>query len=562
MEASAFSEISIIIAIATIVAIIMRLLRQPLIIGHILTGIIVGPAVLDIIHGGETIGAFASIGIALLLFIIGIGLNPRVVREVGKVAFLAGSIQVAATTSIGYVVMKLLGYTNTPAALVALATAFSSTIIVLKLISDKKEQTRLYAKISIGMLLVQDIIATLALLVLATSSDGVQGADLAMLLVRGVLIFAALWLTSTYVLPRIQKLLTSNQELLFLFALGWGFGIATLFEATGFSIEVGALFAGIGLASQTYAQEISARLRPLRDFFIVVFFIVLGTELIVTDLLSILWPSLLLSAMVLITNPLVIFSTLGIMGYTRNTSFKTAIGMAQISEFSLVFAILANREGLLPDELLSILTLVALITIAVSTYMILYADGMFRFMQNHFALFEHRKVNYDQQQADHYPIVMFGYKKGGAEFIKTFKNMRKKFAVIDYDPDVIDHLEHSGVHYMYGDANDIELLDEVGIEQAKLVISTITDHATNKFLVTHVHSINPKAVIICHSDSAAEAQELYDHGATYVMMAHAIGSERISSFIKRNGFNKTEFKRYREIHQQRLATKMAEATLE
>lgn len=559
-QLTVFNEIALIIAIGTGIAFVMQLLRQPLIIGYIITGILVGPSALDLIKSEETITVFANLGIALLLFIIGLGLNPRVIKEVGKAAVLAGMIQIAITTVLGYGVSLLLGFSSLEAIIIGVALAFSSTIIILKLISDKKEQTRLYAKICVGVLLVQDIVATIALLVLSSSDaeTGLSGADFALLAIKASLAILIMFVVSVEILPRFTKLISRSQEFLFLFALGWGLGLASAFELVGFSLEVGALLAGVGLATQTYAQEISSRLKPIRDFFVVVFFIFLGTELILDDLLSVMIPAIILSAVVIIFNPIIIMSTLGMIGYTRKVSFKVGIGMAQISEFSLVFAIIAERQGRISASTLSILTMVGLITIAVSTYMITYADSIFKYLETHFRMFELRKVKTNQSEAAAYPIIMFGYKKGGNEYVSTFKSMKKKFVVIDYDPDVIDQLERNKYHYIYGDATDIEMLDEVGAESAKLIVSTITEHETNLFLVKHLHQINPKAVVICHSDTPKESLELYENGASYVIMSHTIGSEKIGNFIRRNGIKKSEFAKFREKHVSNLVSQVVE----
>ena len=555
-----FNEIALIIAVGTAVAFAMHILRQPLIIGHIITGVIVGPSLLDLIQSEETITVFANLGTSLLLFIIGLGLNPKIIKEVGRAAAIAGSVQILVTTLLGYLLALALGFSTTESSFIGIALAFSSTIIILKLISDKKEQNRLYAKLSVGILLIQDIVATVALLVLSSSgsADALSGADIALLGIKVIASVLALWVIAEYILPLLRNQLARSQEFLFLFALGWGLGIAALFEVMGFSLEVGALIAGVGLATQTYSPEVASRLKPLRDFFVVVFFISLGTELVFDDFMAVLVPAVALSAVVIIFNPVIILTTLGMLGYTRKISFKVGIGMAQISEFSLVFAILAQRQGRLDGQTLSIITLVGLITIAISTYMITYADRLFDILTTRFPMFESKKVKFEQQDADSYPIVMFGYKKGGAEFIRSFQSMKKRFVVIDYDPSVIDRLEDRGYNYLYGDATDPEMLDEVGIESAQLVVSTITVFETNKFLTTQIHALNPHAVIICHSDSTEEALELYEHGASYVILSHSIGSERLGNFIKRNGFKKKEFNQYREKHIANLVSQIAD----
>lgn len=549
MDHTLFTELSLIIAIAAFVGMTMKFLKQPLIIGYILTGILVGPAVLNLVHSEDAFATFSTIGIALLLFIIGLGLNPRVVREVGKAALFTGIGQIIFTTILGYGIITLLGFSSVEALFIAIALTFSSTIIVLKLISDKKEQGRLYGKIAVGFLLVQDIVATMALVIVSANSEGsASTGEVLSLLIKGSLIGAGLFVMSAYVLPRLNKFMAESTEFLFLFSIGWGFGVATLFAEAGFSIEVGALFAGVSLAPMVYAQEVGSRLRPLRDFFIVLFFVVLGASLSLDSIIDVLPSALLLSAFVLIGNPFIVIVIMGLLGYTKKTSFKAGLTVAQISEFSLIFILLGNAQGKVTDATVSMVTVIALITIAVSTYMIIYADQLYSYLEKYLKLFEKRKVNSERRMAQKHDVILFGFKRGGSEFIKVFKSMKAKFLVIDYDPEVIDHMDHSNIPYIYGDAMDVELLEEANIEKAKLIISTVNDHITNTFLVTQVSKMNPSAVLICHSDSPRDAKELYSLGATYVMIPHYIGSEKVSSFIKKNGFKKSEFNKFREKH--------------
>ncbi len=550
MHASIFTELSLLIAIAAGVALVMRTIKQPLIIGHVLTGILVGPSVLHLVRTPETIETFSSIGIALLLFIIGLGLNPRVIKEVGRVAGLAGIIQVTAVGLLGWISGLFLGLKGVEAVFVGIALSFSSTIIILKLLNDKREQSRLYSKIAIGILLLQDLLATITLLFVASRGAG-EGFSIGMLVslfLKGAVIIVPLMLIGNHVLPRLHKLIAGSPEFLFLFAIGWGFGSAALFEVVGFSLEIGALAAGIALASLPYTQEISARLRPLRDFFIVVFFISLGTRLNI-DSISAMMPLILVSCfIVIVVKPLVVLAVMGGMGYTKRTSFKTAIALGQVSEFSLIFMILGSQKGLVSDALVSVITITALISIACSTYLIIYADSLFSLVENHLILFESRKVHTEHETRHGYQMILFGYRKGGQEFLRVFKQLAKSFVVVDYDPEVIDVLEHNKVDYLYGDATDIELLQEAGIETTKLIVSTISQHDINLFLVQYMEKVNPHAVIICHADSAKDAEELYEFGASYVIMPHYIGSEKIGAFIRKNGFKKTEFKHYREKH--------------
>ena len=550
MHEDIFTQLSIVIALAAGMALIMRLIKQPLIIGHILTGIIVGPSLLHLLDEPDTIKAFSSIGIALLLFIIGLGLNPRVIKEIGKVAAIGGIAEVLITSTFGWCLGIVLGMSKTEALFFGVALSFSSTIIILKLLSDRKEQSRLFGKIVIGFLLVEDILAALALLFVTSLADGkaFSLAEFGLLIGKGALICIPLLIIGNKLLPRMHNLIAGSQEFLFLFAIGWGFGSAALFEAVGFSLEIGALIAGIALSNLAYTQEISSRLRPLRDFFVVVFFISLGTGLSFTDFDSIIPVVLTGTAVVVLLQPLIILTIMGLMGYTKRTSFKAAVTMTQLSEFSLVFIILGSASGLVSDKLVAAITIIALVTIAISTYLITYSDRLFVVFERGLSMFESRKTHFEQESRHHYDLVLFGYQRGGHEFVRVFKSLKKRFVVIDYDPDVVDTLEQKHIDYLYGDATDIEMLEEAGLDKAKLIVSTISDHETNMFLVHLLEKINPSAVTILHGDTFSEAAELYTAGASYVVIPHYIGSEKIGTFIRKSGLKKSEFRKYREKH--------------
>lgn len=556
MHSNLFIEISLIIALAGAISLIMKALRQPLIIGHIITGIIAGPAVLKIIHVDTAFDSLSAMGVALLLFIIGLDLSVRVFSKLGKTIIWTTLVQVISITGLGAVASYTLGFGRIESLIMGLALALSSTIIIVKLFNDKKETGRLYAQITIGVLLLQDVIATIAKIGMAAKAhdDGTVITIIGLLL-RGIGLTALLYVASRYVVPRLTKTLEKNKELLLIFALAWGLGFAALFEHVGFSIEIGALFAGVSLASLPYSSEMASRLKPLRDFFLIIFFITLGQALTPEKLIGVLGIAAILSLLVVVLKPIAAMVSLGAMGYTKRASFKSAISLSQVSEFSLVLMASALSAGLVTDQAATTITLVALITFVASTYLIKYDGSLYRLLERHLRLFERKVTRYEQKDGDHhYPMVLFGYQKGGHEFLRTFRNMKQKFVVVDYDPEVIDTLERQDVHFLYGDATDPELLEEIGLERSRLVVSTMGDHETNLSLAQWLKSHNPRVVFVCSADSAEEASDLYADGASYVMMPHYIGSEKISSFIKRNGFNKTEFKTFREKHLAYLQT--------
>ncbi|HUD06339.1 MAG TPA: cation:proton antiporter family protein [Candidatus Saccharimonadales bacterium] len=563
MQESIFSGLSIVIVIATGMALLMRLIKQPLIIGHILTGILVGPTVFHLLKSPTTIQTFSNIGIALLLFIIGLGLNLKVIKEIGRIAALVGLIQVGLIAVLGWLVGNAFGLSYRQSVFLGVALSFSSTIIILKLLNDKKETSRLYGKITIGVLIIQDVLAAIALLFVTSqgNNSSISLDQLGSLAAKGLLATAALFIVGNLVLPRMQKLISTNSEFLFLFAIGWGFGSAALFEGIGFSLEIGALLGGIALASLPFVQEISARLRPLRDFFIVVFFISLGSRLTFSSLGSQLGLILVAGLIVVVIKPLVVLLVMSALGYTKQTSFKTAISLGQISEFSLVLILLGNSIGIIPASLVNVVTILALGSIAISTYAINYSDPLFRLLERQLAFLERAKAKTTHEaRRHHYELVLLGYKQGGQEFLKLFQDLKKDFIVVDYDPEVIEIMEREHVNCIYGDATDVELLEEIGIEHSKLIVSTVPDHDTNVFLIKLLEKINPSAIVIVHAETIKLATELYALGASYVVIPHYIGNEKIGAFIKNSSLKKSEFDKYQQKHLAYLQTHYALAS--
>jgi Kef-type K+ transport system membrane component KefB/Trk K+ transport system NAD-binding subunit len=550
-----FLQLSMVIVIGAVVSVIMRALRQPLILGYILTGVVVGPAVFNLLRV-DTFDAFASIGIALLLFIIGLGMNISVIKRLGGTVFITTAIELLTVGSVGFVVSSLLGFGRMESLIIGLCLFFSSTIIIVKMLTDKKEQNRLHGQIAIGIILLDDIVATVALLLIAGAKDHTLGVgELGLLAVQGAALAAFLILASVVLLPKITRFVAGSQEMLFLFAIGWGFGVASLFQLAGFSIELGALFAGVALAGLPYAQEIEARLKPLRDFFVVLFFIVLGKSLTVAGLSDALLPALALSAVVVVLKPVTIVSALGMMGYSKRVSFMAGIHLSQISEFSIVLAVLASATGLASKEIGTVITLVAIITIACSSYLAHYDNGLFKlFSYLRLDFFERANVRREKRRAPGYQLVLVGYSGGGNRFVKTFQQLHKRFLVIDYDPAMIELMQQLHVPCLYGDATDNELLDEIGIQSAKLLVSTVSDFETNSQLVRHLNLLNPEAVIVCNASSTEEALQLYELGSSYVIIPHHASSEHLNSLIQRNGIDRRHFDRYREKHLHKLGT--------
>ncbi len=525
-----------------------------------MSGIVVGPYVLNILHSTEAIDVFSKIGIAVLLFIVGLSLNPDTIRDTGKAALVTGLGQILFTSVIGYVLILALGFDHLTALYGSIALTFSSTIIILKLLSDKGDLGKLYGKISIGFLLVQYLVATLLLVVvpligLQALGGGGLSATFADLLLKGVGATIVLYAISKFALPHLSYFLARSQELLFLFSIAWGLGLASLFAYLGFSIEIGALIAGVTLSVSSYAFEISSRMRPLRDFFIVLFFVLLGSHVQLGDVATFAWPAIILSLFVLVGNPLIVFLLMNLMGYRSRTGFLAGLTVAQISEFSLILMALGFSLGHVNSQAVSLITFVGLITIAGSTYLIMYGDRIYAFLRPVLRILEFRKPH----RREHAPntsheMIIFGYGQIGSEFVKTAEELGTKFMVVDYNPETISVMKESGLPIEFGDAEDVEFLDEIQLRKARLVVSTIPDPNVNHLLVKHYRQHNSEGIIVVLSHNRAEAKSLYLAGASYVIMPRMLGAKKASSMISKHEDNIEVFERARNAHLSELAS--------
>ena len=556
MNPEIFIELSKILIVTVVITGFMKLLKQPVIIGYILSGIIVGPFVLNIIDSTNILSAFAQIGVALLLFFVGLNLNPRVIKDVGKISLITGLGQVIFTTSIGFVIAKSLGFSTLVSLYISIALAFSSTIIIMKLLSDKKDLESLYGRISIGFLIVQDFIAIAILLIISSLSNGANLSSLAVeSLLKGIGGILVLFALTIYVIPPLTKIIAKSQEFLLLFSISWCFAIATVFHYLNFSIEVGALLAGITLSLSPYHYEISSKMKPLRDFFLILFFVMLGSQMGFVNIYQNLWIILILSFFVLVGNPIIVMILMGLLGYTKRNSFLAGLTVAQISEFSLIVVAMGVSVGHVTNEILSLVTAVGLITFAGSSYMILYSNKIYPKLSKYLTIFEKKGKKVDEHKYhkdDDHEIILVGYNRIGFDILESLKKIKKKFLIIDYDPETITKLSKEGYDCRYGDIDNSELLNEINFAKAKMIISTITLVDTNLLLINKIKEENKNAIIAVVSHQIDDAIQLYDAGATYVLMPHFLGGKHFSTMIEENKLNMNKFLKEKIAHIEHL----------
>ena len=553
-----FAELSLLIAIATVVAVIMRLLHQPLIIGHILTGLIVGPLVLGIVHSADTLTLLGEIGIAILLFTVGLDLNPQIIKQFGRVSLITGLGQVIFTSIAGYFVSLALGFSPVESFYISVALSFSSTIIIMKLIADKGDLDVLYAKISIGFLLVQDLIAVMLLLGVPLFSSGkLTFASSMEFVLSGALLISFVMLTSRFFISRASTFISESQEFLFLFAIAWGIGIAALFQFFGFSLESGALIAGIALASLPSRLEISARLVPLRDFFIVMFFIFLGSQMQFGDVSSLIPSAIALSALVLIGNPLILMTIMGILGYRKKTSLQTGFTVAQISEFSLILVALGLSLGHVEQSVLSLVTLVGLITIFGSTYLVMYSDQIYKVLERALGIFERSSAHEPRLKRGGYTVILFGCNRIGYDFLNSLEQIGDHFLVVDYDPLTVRQLEQRGISVEFGDAGDMDFLASLDLSKIELAISTIPDNETNTLIHRMVRAANPEAIVMVVAHRVMDALAHYVDGIDYVILPHFLGGQHAAGIVIKYRKDKSKYEALRGKHIEHLKIRVA-----
>jgi Kef-type K+ transport system membrane component KefB/voltage-gated potassium channel Kch len=546
-----FILLAIVLAVAFVLSFLSRILKQPLILGYIITGLVLSPFVIQFGANTDVLQTMSRFGVAFLLFIVGLHMNPRSIKEVGIPSLLIGIGQMIFTFSVGFLFsFKILGFDLTSSILIGLAVAFSSTIIVLKLISDKNDLDAIYGKIAIGVLILQDIVAIIALMVISATSNpvGILGFSGIKGVLGGLGLIIVLALFRLFIMPAITKIIAKSQELLFVFSIAWAFGVAAIFGVLGFSIEIGALVAGVILSTSPFAAEIGSKMKPLRDFFLVLFFVILGLNLQIGNIGSIIIPALVLSAIVLIFKPLILMILSALFRYTKRTNFLVGISLGQVSEFSLILVALAVSTGEINSNVLSIITLTAIITIIISSYMTIFADSLYKIISKPLRIFERKEIKREKKITKEYNVILFGYNRTGFGILKALEEIKESFLVVDFNPDTVSRLSKWRIPAVYGDAYDFDFLSELPLTKAKAVISTIPDFETNLMLIEQIKLINPKAVVILRAQNIDEALELYKKGADYVLSPYVTGGEHVAEMIKHNKIKGGGYKEEREKH--------------
>ena len=380
------------------------------------------------------------------------------------------------------------------------------------MLSDKKEIDKLHGQIAMGFLIVQDIAVIITMIILTAvggaGEDTSIGRELLMVLLKGLAFIAGIVILMKFVIPSLLKQLARNKELLVLSSIAWAVALAALGEYLGFSLEVGAFLAGMSLASTQYREVISGRLESIRDFMLLFFFIDLGSNIDLGLMGDQLIPAIIFSLFVLIGNPIIVMIIMGIMGYRKRVSFLAGLTVAQISEFSLILAAIGLENGHIDEETLGLITLVGLITIALSTYMILYSGPIFKRISPLLTVFEkkHPTRKEDSPEEEEIDYIVIGSGRLGSNLIKNILAKGQSLLVVDFDPNVVAKWQNEGVRAEYGDADDPELPAMLPLKNTRQIISTATNTDTNQRLLKFLkeNKYEGKITIVAHSDEEEE----------------------------------------------------------
>ena len=494
MVEGSFVSVALILALAVAAGAIAKLLRQPVVVSFIIVGILAGPTAFNLVEGAEEIRLFAKFGIAILLFLVGLKLDFHMIRSTGKVALVAGLSQVAFTAVVGFGLAVLFGFEATTAFYIAVALTFSSTIIIIKLIGDKRELDTLYGRIAVGILIVQDILVVAAMVIIVTigsPGDGSVLTDIIVTLASSAVFLGVVAFASRFVLEKVLNWISKSAELTLLFGVAWAIVLAAISILIGLSMEIGAFVAGVSLASTAYRESLGARMVSLRDVMLLFFFIELGASLTFADALGQLWPAIVLSVFVLIGKPLIIFAIMGWMGYRSITSFRTGVALAQISEFSLILIALGFSLGQVDSAVLSLVTLVAVFTITISSYFILYTDQLYAKMQGFMHLFERGKAEAvdEESQSLSFDAIVVGSGRFGSEVISGLTTPGSSVLAVDLDPDALARARELGAETLFGDVGDPDFAKMLPIHQTDTLICTAPDRTTNTLLLDGLKSL-------------------------------------------------------------------------
>ena len=531
---SFINDFAILFLVVAAISFSVKLIKQPIIIGYIISGFIFS-FFIGADAAGSQIMSMAELGITFLLFLMGLEFSLSSLRYLGKDIFIATTLQTIVLFFVAFVPSKLLGFNANESIYLAILFMFSSTLLVAKWVEDRKETSSLHGKMILGILVVQDIFAILILSILNLFRE--TGIERIMLVpLKGLILIAIAFVFARYILNRLFRFALKYPELMFVLSLGVCFLFVGISPLLGYSTSIGAFIAGITLANTEYKNEILGRLKPLIIFFNMLFFVGMGFQLDTDFAPKAVKLITLFLVLCFIAKPIAVYLTLKLRSYDLRTAFKAALNLSQFSEFGMIIIFAGISAGLVSAEISAIAILLIVATMAISSYFIKYESLLFKYCENTLkkidVLFKSKKNEEESQNIKGYHILFFGYYDLGKEFFSKLEGRGKKILVVENDPQNIRLLKNEKIPFVYGSIYSPYFLDRIDFNNVEIAVSSLVNAEDNKLIIKTIKRNNPKAIIIATAKSVSNSLELYDAGADYVIYPSYLNEQNVSVLLE------------------------------
>jgi Kef-type K+ transport system membrane component KefB len=553
-------DITISILFAWVLGLLAHFSRQPLILAYLVAGFFIGPFGMGWVKSQESISVISELGLIFMLFMIGLEIDLKKIVRAGAVILFAAGGQLLGGCLLGVLFFVGVGLSLGGGAFDALyltvACALSSTVIIVKVLYEKRELDTLPGRITLGILVLQDIFAILFLAV-QPSLANLQVSVILLSIARvGALVATALIL-SRYVLPRLFHQIARRPELILLGALAWCFLIGEIAEKLHLSREMGSLVAGVSLSTFPYALDVTAKVTTLRDFFITLFFVALGMTIPIPNG-SVIGLALIIAAFTVVSRVLTTFTPLYLMKQGLRASLLPAINLAQISEFSLVVIQTGITAGHIKTETASAASFAFVVLAVLSTFVMVRSGEITKGLIGPLKKIGLRDLDHVHHEGGHEGghgetnrIVILGFFRAASALLSQIErqneSLLEQITVIDFNPNVFRILNDRGVHVIYGDISNVDTLVHAGIGKAEIIILSVPDSllvgANNEKLVRHVRTLNPTARIVATADLLSNVNDLYAAGADYVTVTRLTDAGELFSVIEATDAGLLEDKR-------------------
>ena len=525
------TNFGIILVAAAVMGFLATRTGQPTIIAYIVTGLLLGPAAFGVVEPGTLTETMAELGLAFLLFLLGIKMRLEDIKHILRPVVKISLPQMALVALAGFLTALALGFDIWVALLIGLAVMYSSTAVIIKMLTDKGTATSLHGKLDIGILLVQDIVVVILLAILAAGQPDSAleiATTLVTVLALVAIVGAVAILSSRYLLPRIFRQIAGKTQVFFLISISWVFLFLFVSQELDLSIEMGAFLAGIAIAQMPYSKELQARVSPLTDLFILVFFVSVSLELEL-GALSAFWLEAVIAALILVPAKFVIFfALLNWQGFDLDTSFLGSINMIQVSEFGLIVGAVAVNEEFIDDGVLGFLTILALLTMALSVYVITYNEALLERVRPWLERFDQADTGRDETAAYHGHVVVIGFDEIARRAILQLDDRYEQIVVIDRNVSEIEAIEAAGYDAVFGDVKYKKIRKEAGVKYADFVFSSSVQTEINHLLLRET---KPDATVFVEAEWPDDATDLYNRGADFVVMAPQLSADQLTQYL-------------------------------